>query len=97
MSSANPVSKTIVVTQPNALPSRTSKIPGPLRFPALVTLSLVLSSVLYSIAARYLFVGDLGSVSRRLTEWWEVIGLVGWRAVELGIGWWSNYDGEILA
>ncbi|KAI9795185.1 MAG: hypothetical protein M1816_000207 [Peltula sp. TS41687] len=97
MPSANSVSPKAVVTHANGLPSRPSKIPGPLRFPTLVTLSLVLSSALYSIAARYLFIGDLGSVSRRLTEWWEVGGLVGWKAVELGIGWWSDYDGVDLA
>ena len=83
-----------VVVQPNAIRSTSSQLPGPLRFPLLVTLSLFLSSVLYSISAHYLG-GDLGSVSRRLTEWWEVGGLVGWRAIELGIGWWSKYDGEI--
>ncbi|KAI9824144.1 MAG: hypothetical protein M1826_007458 [Phylliscum demangeonii] len=88
---------TTVLAQANGLSSKTAALrPSSLHFPLLVLSSLALSSVLYTIAARYSD-GELGGVSRRLTEWWEVAGLVGWKAVELGIGWWSNYDGIDLA
>ena len=36
---------------------------------------------------------DLAVVSRRLDQWWEVGVLVGYRAVELGLGWWGGFDG----
>ncbi|KAI9803652.1 MAG: hypothetical protein M1833_000564 [Piccolia ochrophora] len=71
-------------------------IPQPLRFPVLVLASLALSSLFYSLAAPYTG-GELASVSRSLNSWWEVGGLVGWRAVELSIGWWLEYDGIDLA
>lgn len=83
-----------VVATPNGVPTQSSRLPAPLRFPSLVLLSLVLSSALYSIASQYI-AHDLGSVSRRLSNWWEVFGLIGWRAIELGIGWWSDYDGKV--
>ncbi|KAI9822007.1 MAG: hypothetical protein M1832_003179 [Thelocarpon impressellum] len=73
-------------------PLPVSTIPRQLRFPLLVTLSLAISSILFSVSARYT-VGDLGSVSRRLDDWWEVAGLIAWRTTELGLGWWSSYDG----
>lgn len=57
---------------------RPSKIPSFLQFPLLVTLSLTLSSLLYSFAADYTS-GDLARVSRTLNQWWEVGALVGWR------------------
>jgi len=73
-----------------------SKLPAPLRFPLLVLLSLTLSSLLYSFTAQYT-AGDLASVSRSLSKWWEVAALVGWRIFELGLGWFGNYDGYDLA
>lgn len=82
-----------VATKPNGVSMRSTALPAALRFPSLVLLSLMLSSALYSIASQYI-AGDLGSVSRRLSNWWEVFGLIAWRAIELGIGWWSDYDGE---
>lgn len=56
----------------------TSKLPPLLRFPLLVALSLTLSSVSYTLSARYM-AGELAGVSRRLDQWWEVAALVGWR------------------
>jgi hypothetical protein len=50
-----------------------------LGFPLLVTLSLVLSSLLHSLAAEYTS-GDLAAVSRRVDESWQLGVLVGWRA-----------------
>ncbi|KAI9806289.1 MAG: hypothetical protein M1825_006404 [Sarcosagium campestre] len=71
-------------------------VPRPLRFPLLVLSSLLISSVGYTLTAPYT-ARDLGGISRSLNEWWEVGGLIGWRAVELGLGWWLNYDGIDLA
>lgn len=31
---------------------------------------------------------------KRREEWWEIIGLLAWKAVELAIGWWGEYDGR---
>ena len=59
-------------------PLRASKLPRAIRFPLLVTLSMALSSLLYSWAAEYI-AGDLARVSRNLNEWWEVGVLVGWK------------------
>lgn len=75
--------------------SFTSKVPEFLLFPALVVLSLTLSSALYSVAS-VLTVGDLSSVSRSLDDWWEVAGLIGWRILTLAVGWWGEFDSERL-
>lgn len=71
----------------------TSKLPAALRFPLLVTLSLSLSSLLYSFSSDYT-AGDLATVSRSLNKWSEVAELIGWRTVELAIGWLGEYDSE---
>lgn len=79
-------------------PVRSSKLPRILRFPLLVTLSLTLSSLLYSFSSQLLKTeGELASVSRRLDQWWEVGALLGWRTFELALGWWGGYDGYDLA
>lgn len=75
-------------------PVPTSKLPAAMRFPLLVMLSLSLSSLLYSFSSDYM-AGDLATVSRSLNKWSEVAELIGWRTVELGIGWWGEYDSEI--
>lgn len=71
--------------------SSTSKAPEFLLFPTLVVLSLTISSALYSVASVFT-AGDLSSVSRSLDDWWEVVGLIGWRIVVLAFGWWGEYD-----
>lgn len=70
-----------------------SKIPNALRFPILVITSMALSSALYTGASQ-LGTGDLATVMKRRDQWWEIFGLLGWKAVELGIGWWGQYDGR---
>lgn len=75
--------------------SSTSKIPEFLLFPTLVVLSLTISSALYSVASVFT-AGDLSSVSRSLDDWWEVVGLIGWRIVVLAYGWWGEYDSARL-
>ena len=73
--------------------SPTSIIPAHLRFPLLVLISLTSSSVLYSLASEFT-AGDLSSVSNSLNEWWKIAGLLVWKAAQLAVGWWGNYDGE---
>ncbi|KAL8653154.1 MAG: hypothetical protein Q9210_002275 [Variospora velana] len=73
-----------------------SKIPNVLRFPTLVVMSMLLSSALYTGASEF-GTGDLASVMRRRDKWWEIGGLLAWKAVELGIGWWGEYDGWDIA
>lgn len=65
------------------------------RFPVLVAVSLSLSSLLYSFASGFT-AGDLSSVSRSPSDWWEIAGLLGWKTAELGVGWWGDYDGKPL-
>jgi len=88
--------KVIAVVQHGDPQIRASKLPAFLRFPLLVLLSLTISSLLYSFVAGYTE-GDLASVSRSLDQWYEVGALVGWRTFELGLGWFSDYDGYDLA
>ncbi|KAI4201940.1 MAG: hypothetical protein LQ346_002053 [Caloplaca aetnensis] len=73
-----------------------SKIPNALRFPILVLMSMALSSALYAGASNF-GTGDLATVMRRRDQWWEITGLLAWKAVELGIGWWGEYDGWDIA
>lgn len=72
-----------------------STLPGALQFPLLAVLSLTLSATLYTIASSFT-AGDLSSVSRRLDDWWEVAGLIGWKTAELAVGWWGGYDRMVL-
>ncbi|KAL2074779.1 hypothetical protein VTL71DRAFT_8558 [Oculimacula yallundae] len=85
---------TAVLAQGDAV-VRASTIPAVLRFPLVVTLSLVLSTLLYSVAAEYSS-GDLARVSRTGEQEWYLIVLMGWRTFELGLGWFGDYDGYDL-
>ena len=73
----------------------TNRIPSVLRFPLAVIMSMSLSALLYSLTAD-LRADDLALVSRRLVEWWQVLGLLGLKAAELAVGWWGGYDGMHL-
>lgn len=68
-----------------------AKLSSALRFPSLVFLSFGLSLTLYSFVSR-VTAGDLSTVSRSLNDWWEIAGLIGWKTIELAVGWWGNYD-----
>ena len=72
---------------------RLARVPSTARFFLVVLGSLVLSSVLFTFTAS-LTLGDLGFVSKHLEEWWEVGGLVAWRAVEVGLAWILGFDSE---
>lgn len=70
--------KAIAVVHQGDAPLRASKLPRPVQFPLVVILSLVSSALLYSFAAEYI-AGELATVSRTVTEWWEVGMLLGWK------------------
>lgn len=70
--------KAIAVVYQGDAPLRASKLPRHVQFPLVVILSLVSSALFYSFAAGYT-AGELATVSRSITEWWEVGALVGWR------------------
>lgn len=74
-------------------PIPTSVIPELLRFPLLVALNITFSALLYTLAAP-ITKGDLATVSGHRDEWWEIAGLLGWKAAELATGWWRGYDSE---
>ncbi|CAG7917464.1 unnamed protein product [Penicillium olsonii] len=80
----------------DAQPSPLASIPSPARFALVVLSSLVLSSGLFTLTSSFT-VGDLGPISRHLEEWWEVGGLIGWRAIEVGLTWVLGYDGRDAA
>ncbi|CAG8939502.1 unnamed protein product [Penicillium salamii] len=80
----------------DAQSSPLASIPSPARFVLVVLSSLVLSSVLFTLTSSFT-VGDLGPISRHLEEWWEVGGLIGWRALEVGLTWVLGYDGRDAA
>lgn len=73
--------------------TRLARIPSPARFFLVVLGSLVVSSALFTLTAS-VTVGDLGLVSKHLEEWWEVGGLMAWRAVEVGLAWVWGFDSE---
>ena len=72
---------------------RLARIPSLARFFLVVVGSLLVSSVLFTFTSR-LTRGDHGLVSKHLEEWWEVGGLVAWRAVEVGLAWVLGFDSE---
>ena len=75
-----------------ARPVEAAKLPPPLRFPLLVIINLSLSAFLYSLASEVTGY-ELAPVSRSLNESWQVLALVGWKVVELAVGWYGNFDG----
>lgn len=77
----------------DAQTSPLASIPSPARFAIVVFSSLVLSSILFTLTSSFT-VGDLGPISRHLEGWWEVGGLIAWRAIEVGLTWVLGYDGQ---
>lgn len=70
------------------------RIPLPARLLLVVISSLALSSTLFTLTSR-VTLGELRFVSKHLEEWWEVWGLVAWKAVEVGLAWVLGFDGEL--
>lgn len=78
-------------TIPLASPASNSSLPPQARFPLLVVLSLSISSLLYSLVTPFTS-GDLATVSRSRDNWWEIAGLLGWKATQLAVGWYGGFD-----
>ncbi|KAJ5130497.1 uncharacterized protein N7515_006536 [Penicillium bovifimosum] len=89
-------SESSLARESHATPSRLASIPSPARFVLVVLSSLTVSSVLFTFTSS-LTAGDLGPISKHLEEWWEVAGLIGWRAIEVGLAWILGYDGRDVA
>lgn len=77
----------------SAQSSPLASIPSPARFSLVVLSSLIVSSVLFTLTSSFT-VGDLGPISKHLEEWWEVGGLIGWKAIEVGAAWALGFDGQ---
>jgi hypothetical protein len=69
------------------------RIPSLARFFLVIISSLALSSTLFTLTSP-ITLGELGSVSRHLEEWWEVGGLMAWKAVEVALAWALGFDGQ---
>lgn len=63
-----------------------------LQFPLVVLASFVLSSVLFSFVAVGT-AGDLAGISKHTEAWGEVVGLLGWKGVQLAVCWFGGLDG----
>lgn len=74
-------------------PTCLAGIPSPARFFLVVLSSLVVSSVLFTLTSN-VTQGDLGLISKHLEEWWEVGGLMAWKAAEIGVAWVLGFDSE---
>lgn len=55
-----------------------ASLPPWMRFPAVLGMSLFLSSIMYSVSAQWTH-GELASVSRKYEGWGVLAGLLGWR------------------
>ncbi|KAI9369103.1 hypothetical protein BJX61DRAFT_536717 [Aspergillus egyptiacus] len=77
--------------------SLVEQIPSPARFLLVIIGSLALSSTLFTVTSP-VTLGELGRVSRHLEQWWEVGGLMVWKAAEVGLAWLMGFDGrDVLA
>jgi hypothetical protein len=64
-----------------------------LRFPLLLLINFFLSTALYGVASAYLPY-ELGTVSKTADEPWEIVGLLAWKAIELGAAYREEFDGQ---
>jgi hypothetical protein len=74
-------------------PSRVANLPRSARYLLVVFSSLFLSSSLLTVFSSHT-AGHLAGVSKHLEEWWEIGGLILWRATELAFAWIFGFDGE---
>lgn len=73
-----------------------TRLPAAIRFPLVCVLSFTLSTLLHSLTSN--FSGfQLATASKDLTDSWHIGLFLGWKIVELGIGWIAGYDYEDLA
>ncbi|KAF2773183.1 hypothetical protein EJ03DRAFT_265375 [Teratosphaeria nubilosa] len=73
-----------------------SRLPAPLRFVLVTTLSFAISSLLYTLV-RGLSSFELAAISRPVTDDYSVFFLVGWKLVEIAAAWIAGYDWYDLA
>lgn len=69
------------------------RVPPPVRYALVVLSSLYLSSALFTLSSHT--TRELGRVSKHFEGWWQVGGLVAWRAVEVGLTWILGYNGAV--
>lgn len=81
---------------PSSSRSRIARIPRSARYVLVVASSLFLSSSLLTVFSLQT-AGHLAGVSRHLEEWWEIGGLILWRATELGLAWVFGFDGMYIS
>jgi hypothetical protein len=72
-------------------PIPSSRLPAALGFPLLAIISLSLHTVLYEFLAP-LSDYELSRVSRTLTEGWQPAAFLGWKILELAVGWTMRFD-----
>lgn len=66
-------------------------LPSWARFPLVLIMNMCLSSAMYSVSAPWM-AGELAFVSKKYEGWTVLTGLLTWRGVELGLGWFGDYD-----
>ena len=71
-----------------------SRIPTWLRFPVVCILSFGISSLLYTLTAGVAGY-ELATVSRDLTEGWQIGIMIARKTAELGVAWYAKYDCKI--
>lgn len=81
----------VKIEEPSYFSSRLLKIPRTVRFSLVILSSLVLSSVFLTVFSLQT-AGHLAGISKHLEEWWEIAGLILWRATELGLAWVFGFD-----
>ncbi|PKY08139.1 hypothetical protein P168DRAFT_262285 [Aspergillus campestris IBT 28561] len=72
--------------------TRLERVLPPVRYALVVLSSLYLSSALFTLSSH--ITGELGRVSKHFEGWWQVGGLVAWRAVEVGLMWILEFEGR---
>lgn len=78
-------------TLPALSPAPHTKLPAQLRFPLLVLMTWTLFGTLWSTISPFT-AGDLATVSRSRDDWWNIVGLMVWKAALVAVGWYGGYD-----
>ncbi|KAK5165897.1 uncharacterized protein LTR77_008821 [Saxophila tyrrhenica] len=68
-----------------------SRLPSAVRFPLLVMLSFSLSTLIHTFTAEWSGL-QLATASRKLDDPLQIAGVLGWKVVQLGVGWVAGYD-----
>ncbi|KAF2102166.1 hypothetical protein NA57DRAFT_73599 [Rhizodiscina lignyota] len=81
----------VVPTNAGKPPIPASRLPALLRFPLLAFISLSIHTFLYEFVAP-LSNYELSKVSRTLTEPWQPAAFLGFKILELAVGWYLKFD-----